>query len=439
MSKKSSKGRNPKSLGSVWKQGSVWRWQFRKKNSTKLLASGKSTDELSARRALATAIVDAERGQINAPTKVTLREQAASWLKRQTTQRSSTLKMYEESIALVCRILGDLPLTSIKSPTIKNALIELSQKKTVRGKLFAPSSIHRAKGLLSSVFEEAVEDELLYRNPVPRRFSIGVEDLEDRSGKSLTQLEARSLRTLGWILFNAGVCRLWIAIFVALNLGLRRGELAGLRWCDIDLEKSRLFIRQNLTEVRGRAVIHPPKTKRSRRTIPFKASVHQALSLQLEKMKLEASIRDETVQPDSPVFATIYGEYTYPSNVNRALRDILEWVNPTPKPRPVRRAKGVKPRKLKPKISELERRLKGLPIDHREPLRQLIENGLSIPNISPHDLRHTAGTLMLRLGLKIAQVSRILGHAKTSTTADIYQHITDEEIEIEMVDILGDD
>jgi integrase len=336
-------------------------------------------------------------------------------------------------------VLGDLPLTSIKSPTIKNALIELSQQKTVYGKLIAPSSIHKAKGLLSTIFEEAVEDELLYRNPVPRRFSIGVEDLEDRSGKSLTQVQAKSLSKLGWLLYNAGVCRLWIGIFVALNLGLRRGELAGLRWCDIDLEKSRLFIRQNFAEVRGRAAIHPPKTKRSRRTIPFKASLHRALSLQLEQMKLEASIRGDTFPTESPVFATIYGEYTYPSNINRALRGILEWVNPTPKPRPVRRAKGVKARKLKPKTNELDRRLKGLPADYRQPLRELIENGISIPNISPHDLRHTARTLMLRLGLKIAQVSRILGHAKTSTTADIYQHITDEEIEIEMVDILGDD
>jgi integrase len=66
----------------------------------------------------------------------------------------------------------------------------------------------------------------------------------------------------------------------------------------------------------------------------------------------------------------------------------------------------------------------------------LIRDGQPLPTITPHDLRHTAGTLMLRRGVKIEAVSKILGHSSITMTYDVYRHILEAEIKTEMIDLL---
>jgi integrase len=58
-----------------------------------------------------------------------------------------------------------------------------------------------------------------------------------------------------------------------------------------------------------------------------------------------------------------------------------------------------------------------------------------LPDLRVHDLRHTAGTLMLRRKMPVETVSKILGHASISITLDVYRHVSDREIKLEMVDL----
>jgi integrase len=75
----------------------------------------------------------------------------------------------------------------------------------------------------------------------------------------------------------------------------------------------------------------------------------------------------------------------------------------------------------------LERRLRGIPREHRARLEAAILAGDALPLISPHDLRHTAGTLMLCRKVRVEVVSKTLGHADITMTYCVYRHVLESE------------
>lgn len=114
------------------------------------------------------------------------------------------------------------------------------------------------------------------------------------------------------------------------------------------------------------------------------------------------------------MFATETGEYTHPDNFSRSLECLLAWSDPD---------------KITP------RRFKALPVKVRSRLEVIIKSAEKLPDLSPHDLRHTAAPLMLRRKVPVEVVSRILGHARVSITLDVYRHVLDSEKEQVMVDL----
>uniref|UniRef100_UPI00403F6B27 tyrosine-type recombinase/integrase n=1 Tax=Deinococcus sp. VB142 TaxID=3112952 RepID=UPI00403F6B27 len=78
-----------------------------------------------------------------------------------------------------------------------------------------------------------------------------------------------------------------------------------------------------------------------------------------------------------------------------------------------------------------------MPREQRAALAAAVQNGEALPNISPHDLRHTYATLALRSGIPIEVVSRNLGHATTSITLDIYRYVLDGEWRSRVVPFLA--
>jgi integrase len=111
------------------------------------------------------------------------------------------------------------------------------------------------------------------------------------------------------------VCRLFPAIFTAASVGLRRGEVFGLRWQDVDFEKNMLRIRQNLKTPGGQPVLGELKTCHSKPDIPIPLSLKNILLLYREKQKLERERAKEYWSDTGAVFATEFGDYTDPSNL----------------------------------------------------------------------------------------------------------------------------
>ena len=88
-------------------------------------------------------------------------------------------------------------------------------------------------------------------------------------------------------------------------------------------------------------------------------------------------------------------------------------------------------------MTNLERRMRAVPVPHRARLEAIVRAGDGLPEISPHDLRHTYATLALRSRVPVAVVSKTLGHARISITMDIYRHVLPSEMKENVFDLFA--
>jgi integrase len=169
---------------------------------------------------------------------------------------------------------------------------------------------------------------------------------------------------------------------LALATGMRRGELMGLKWQDIDFSTNTLQIRRTLSRVPSKLIAEKgrgyeeaePKTKKSRRSVVIAPFAVDALK-QHRLRQLEAKLKAGPAwQEHDYVFCTSIGTNLNPS------RDILDQ------------------------------------------LKLLLEKA-GLPEIRFHDLRHCSATLLLSAGIHPKVVQEILGHSQISMTMDIYSHV----------------
>ena len=159
--------------------------------------------------------------------------------------------------------------------------------------------------------------------------------------------------------------------------GLRRGEVVGLQWADIDLTGQTLQVVRNVTrDTKSPDHIHvgKPKTAGSARTVALAPYVVELL----KSWKAEQAAQYGLLLPSAYLFSNVADPYRplYPTT-------ITAWVH-------------------------------DFEVKHH------------LPKVSPHDLRHTAATLALESGANLKDVQEMLGHADFSTTASFYTGITEE-------------
>jgi integrase len=163
-------------------------------------------------------------------------------------------------------------------------------------------------------------------------------------------------------------------VSLALATGMRRGELCGLQWGDIDLDAATLRVERSVEETRAGLRVKPPKTKRGRRNItlpPEAVAILRAHKVKLLELRLVLGLG--TITADTLVFSTVEGGLLSPDNLSR------DWGR-------VSKAKG-------------------------------------LPRVSFHALRHTHASVLIRKGVDILTISRRLGHYKPSITLDTYGHL----------------
>jgi integrase len=164
---------------------------------------------------------------------------------------------------------------------------------------------------------------------------------------------------------------LHLPLLIAVATGVRRGELLGLRWADVDLDAKTITVNQTLQEAYGQIALKEPKTTRSRRRITLPDLVVEALRVRRAE-HAEAVLASGPGGTSDLVLPAPAGGPWWPSNFNRM------WM--------------------------------------RFKKRQGLE-------IRFHDLRHTHATQLLRAGIHPKVVSERLGHASIGITLDTYSHV----------------
>lgn len=161
------------------------------------------------------------------------------------------------------------------------------------------------------------------------------------------------------------------AIVLAVFFGLRRSEVCGLRWCDVDLEQRSVHIQNTVVENGSYfEESETTKTKNSNRKLVIPEIIYDYL------VKLKAR-HDELGLMRGNVVAWEDDRVVYPSYITRKRSQLMK------------------------------------------------KNGLEVVRL--HDLRHTAASLMLARGMSIYDVSKFLGHEDITTTSNVYGHIIDEQ------------
>jgi integrase len=177
--------------------------------------------------------------------------------------RPSTQRNYSDSLRLISDRLGHIPLQNLTKAHVDALVTELlaSGRRigNVQRKGLSPRSVNIVLTLLSAVLEDAVRQSTLSRNVAKL-----VERVSQRKTEMKTWTEAQAAAFLDAVADD----RLNAAWQLSLY-GLRRGEVLGLRWGDIDLQAKTITIRMARVEVTGVGVVEvEPKTERGKQTLP---------------------------------------------------------------------------------------------------------------------------------------------------------------------------
>ncbi|AXK35892.1 site-specific integrase [Streptomyces armeniacus] len=235
-------------------------------------------------------------------------------------------------------------------------------------------SIH---AVLRNALQNAVREELIMRN-VARLVQVPTPTYD--TGKGLSVAQARLL------LKTAAADRLHALYVLAVTMGMRRGELLGLLWEAVDLERGTLVVERSLQRVEGELRLVRPKTRSSVRTVPLPPLVVKALEDHKERQAQECAAAGDGWTENGLVFTSRVGTPLEPDNLRRS------WY----------------------------------------PLRERL--GL---DIRFHDLRHSCVTLLLDLGVPPHIVQQIAGHSGIEVTMTVYAHASLDEMR-KGLDKLGD-
>jgi integrase len=189
-------------------------------------------------------------------------EQACSqWLGGRHGIRPTTRAAYEHALAPLRARHGDLPVQKLTKADLDGLVSDLLGGRGAEGqrRQLGANSINPMLNLISQVLGGLVKQGVLIRDVAP------LVDRLPRAKKKMTTFTEAEVRTL---LNHVESDRMAHAWHLALS-GLRRGELCGLLWSDIDLDAGTLTVAHNRVSVNGRPMDSDPKTDRSARTLPL--------------------------------------------------------------------------------------------------------------------------------------------------------------------------
>jgi integrase len=300
------------------------------------------------------------------PTKMTVAEYLEHWLAVDVDRRVAAKTAARHRGIVQHQIvprLGIVPMRKLTAVHIEAFEANLQREGYVKGRKrgqgLTPQTVLHVHRTLSQALAHAVKTGVLFKNPAeqvkpPRP-----------TGREIAILTKPEVATL---LRAAEPTWLYLPVLVGITTGMRRGELLGLRWSDIDIKAARLTVNQSLERVKGKTVFKSPKTTTSRRTITLPALTIEALKEHRAAQAAER-LRLGLGKPEL-VFNHGDGSPMDPDSITKAFDRLIK-------------AAGVR-------------------------------------RITFHGLRHTHISHQLMDGVHVKIVSERAGHASVSTTLSVY-------------------
>ena len=310
-----------------------------------------------------------EQGVYLKPARLTVAQFLEEWLRDYVRTNTSprTCERYEEIVRIhLIPALGSLPLLALQPQHIQKyyAWALESGRRDGKGGLSA-QTVHHHHRVLFEALRYGVKHGTLVRNVAE------AVDAPRPEQKGLAMLGTAEIRL---IIDAIKETPYYAAIFTKSYTGLRRSELLGLRWGDVDLEKATLSVVQTLHQLRGgKYVFGKPKSKRSRRQIALSPSLVILLWEHRIKQEHTQQLLGKPLQPTDLVFSHPDGKPLRPDTLTRAFKAITQSL-------------GLKGARL-------------------------------------HDIRHAHATILLEQGVHPKIVQERLGHSSVATTLDIYSHV----------------
>jgi integrase len=298
----------------------------------------------------------------------------SGWIERDRQRvRPSTWRARELHVrAYLIPALGRLALARLSSADVERALAEflrVGSPLASRRRPLSPLTVRHIRATLRRALKAAERAGLVARNAAADATPPYVPH------RPVSYLSASDVGRLLDGTRDDPLGPLWA---LAVTTGLRRGELLGLSWSDVDEEAGTLTVRRSLAEAgEARWAMADPKSARSRRTLPLPALARGALDRQRVRQDAERAAAGTAWQDGAGlIFTDAVGRPMSPGLVTHAFTRARE--------------------------------------------------RLSLPPVSLHDLRHSAATLLLAEGVPLAVISELLGHAGIAITASHYAAVVPE-------------
>lgn len=313
-------------------------------------------------------------------------------------------------IKWISSFFGAYRLQDLNTFTLRNAYSRMRKEGATASRL------HRVHQKLSQIMNQAVNDELIAKNPCS---PISIPRPKPKERHSLTVDEAQRLNS---IILGLPTSAPHCAVLLALHTGMRRGEVLGLTWEHVHFDKRKLYVAQQYACDK---VPRDPKSRKSMRWISLDSEIveyleewkrTQRIELENRKRRLDHEDTDAIAilqTEKSPVVTNVYGGYYDPNIFGRWFREFC-----------VENGFGEQGRAIRYVDS------RGIPR-----IKRTGYEGLKF-----HEFRHTQATLLISNGADIKTVQNRLGHSTAALTMDIYAHAieqNDREAADEIGELLG--
>ncbi|WP_157225341.1 MULTISPECIES: site-specific integrase [Gordonia] len=321
--------------------------------------------ERDARTFLAETQAEVAKGTYVAASSTTVRQAVTDWLDTRQVQ-PTTLASYTVVLQALADERGDVPLQKLSEADVVRTVRRLRAGESPGRKVWKARSCNLLLTLTKAVLESEKRQGRVVRN-----VAADIRPMEKDAQTAKTLTHAQMLTVLDH------KCRdqhLWT---LALH-GLRRGEIAGLRWENVDLDGKTISIVETRVAVGKDVQVSTPKSKQSRRTLPLPDDVVAVLKRARRNQRAERLAAGAKYESGAYVACDELGAAYHPDKLSRDWRAMLA--------------------------------------------------DLDIGRVRLHDARHTCGTLMHLRGVPITVIAAWLGHSSAAFTMATYTHSQDEAL-----------